>query len=124
MSPARSRREQRPERRYLWSYGHERDVGVDVGRGVVLVGFHVEASDGPLGDVAEATYAPGGSYIVVRTPGENLFVLPAGLIDRIDLYGQTIVVGRSSAEVCLAPAVESSVAVEAHLDRIDDYYAA
>jgi len=117
-----SRREQRPKRRYLWSYAHERDLGVDVGRGVVLVGFHVEASDGALGHVVEATYSPGGSYVVVRTPTGSLFVVPAGLIDRIDLYGQTIVVGRSSAEVCLAPTVESSVAVEAHLDRIDDYY--
>jgi hypothetical protein len=123
LNQVRPPREQRPARRYLWSYGHERELGVDVGRGVVLVGFHVEASDGPLGHVVEATYVPGGSYIVVRTPVESLFVLPAGLIDRIDLYGQTIIVSRSSAEVCLAPTVDSSVAVEAHLDRIGDYYA-
>ena len=95
---------------------------MDVGRGVVLVGFHVEASDGPLGHVAEATYMPGGSYIVVRTPAGE----PVRAASRADRPNRPLRPddhrGRSSAEVCLAPTVDSSVAVEAHLDRIDDYY--
>ncbi len=53
-----------------------------------MKGFKVEATDGDIGKVDEATYEVGSSYIVVDT-GPWIFgrkvVLPAGMIERIDL---------------------------------------
>ena len=55
--------------------------------------FKVEATDGDIGKVDEATYEVGLSYIVVDT-GPWIFgrkvVLPAGVIERIDLDNQQI----------------------------------
>jgi hypothetical protein len=52
-----------------------------------VVGYGVEATDGSIGKVDEATYDTGSSYIVVDT-GPWIFgkkvLLPAGIVDRVD----------------------------------------
>jgi hypothetical protein len=66
----------------IWTY--ERDIH---GGDVDVVGYDVEALDGGIGKVDEATYDAGASYIVVDT-GPWIFgkrvLLPASVIDRID----------------------------------------
>jgi hypothetical protein len=71
-----------------------------------ITGFTVEATDGSIGKVDEATYDVGGSYVVVDT-GPWIFgkkvMLPAGVIDQIDLDGETVFVGRTKDEIKKAP---------------------
>ena len=68
----------------IWAYRVET---VEPGLGADVVGYNVEALDGGIGKVDEATDEVGASSIVVDT-GPWIFgkkvVLPAGTIDRID----------------------------------------
>lgn len=71
-----------------WSYRQS----VEVVRGEVdLVGFKVEAIDGEIGKIDEATYDAASSYVVVDT-GPWIFVSnvlpPAGTITRVDRTGR------------------------------------
>src|ERR687887_2934729 len=71
-----------------------------------LTGFSVEAIDGGIGKVDEASYDVGAGYIVVDT-GPWIFgkkvMLPAGVIDRIDLSDKTIYVNRIKDQIKSAP---------------------
>src|SRR5437867_11237141 len=73
---------------------------------VDLSGFKVEALDGGIGKVDEATYEAGGSFIVVDT-GPWIFgkkvLLPAGLIRDIDLDTEMVFVGRTKDQIKNAP---------------------
>ena len=64
-----------------------------MGRGPNLDGFSVEAADGGIGKIDEATYDASQSYLVVDT-GPWIFgkkvMLPAGVIDRVDLDTETV----------------------------------
>ena len=86
----------------LWSYRDERELGVDVDRGVNLAGFDVVGRDGETGRVEEATYLSGKSYLVVEAGSETL-VLPAGVIERIDLHERTISVPGGLTELAQQP---------------------
>src|SRR5215212_4509695 len=63
-----------------------------------LTGFSVEARDGSIGKVDEASNDVGASYIVVDT-GVWIFgkkvLLPAGTIDTIDPDSETVFVSRT-----------------------------
>jgi hypothetical protein len=84
----------------LWTYRDESVGDID------LTGYHVEALDGGIGKIDEATYETGKSYLVVDT-GPWIFgkkvVLPAGLIDRIDFDDERVFVGRTKDEIKNAP---------------------
>jgi hypothetical protein len=71
-----------------------------------LAGFKVEALDGSIGKVDEATYEAGGSFIVVDT-GPWIFgkkvMLPAGVIKDIDLDTETVFVNRTKDQIKNAP---------------------
>ena len=72
-------------------------LGVDVTRALELVGFEVEAIDGEIGKVDEATHEVGSSYVIVDT-SPWLFgkrVIPAGVIRRVELGSQRIHVDRA-----------------------------
>src|SRR5262245_30710537 len=73
-----------------WTYRDLDTLGVDMTRGVDLVGLDVEATDGGIGKIDEATYDVGSSYVVVDT-GPWIFgkkvMLPAALIQRSRLGG-------------------------------------
>ena len=72
----------------LWTYREPMTEPMDI------KGFEVEASDGSIGKIDEATYDVGSSYIVVDT-GPWIFgrrvVLPAGAIEMIDLDDRKVV---------------------------------
>lgn len=71
-----------------------------------LTGFSVEALDGSIGNVDEASNDVDASYLVVDT-GPWIFgtkvVLPAGVIRDVDLDAQTVLVNRSKEEIKNAP---------------------
>ena len=71
-----------------------------------LSGYSVEAIDGSIGKVDEATNEIGGSYIVVDT-GPWIFgkkvMLPAGTIQTVDTDEQTIYVNLTKDEIKDAP---------------------
>ncbi len=114
-----------PERRvmtatHLWTFPDT------VGR-LDLTGFDVEAADGSLGKVDEATYEVGESYIVVDT-GLWIFgkkvLLPAGTVKGVDRHEEKVYVDRSRDEIKDAPEFDKDdYQDEAYRDRVGDYYA-
>jgi hypothetical protein len=72
-----------------------------------LSGFGVEAIDGSIGKVDEASNDVGASFIVVDT-GPWIFgkkvMLPAGVVRDVDLDAQTVFVNRTKDERGLPPA--------------------
>jgi len=80
-----------------------------------LSGFSVEAIDGSIGKVDEATNETTGSFIVVDT-GPWIFgkkvMLPAGVIRDVDLDAETIFVNRTKDEIKNAPEFDE----DKHLD--------
>jgi hypothetical protein len=90
----------------IWTYRDEGTLGVDVARGVDVTGFSVEAVDGGIGKIDDATYDVGSSYVVVDT-GPWIFgkkvMLPAGVIDRVDIEDETVFVDRTKEEIKSAP---------------------
>jgi hypothetical protein len=84
----------------LWTYR------ATTWRGNALVGFNVEATDGGIGKVDDATDDVSGSFIVVDT-GPWIFgkkvMLPAGVIDTVDFDAETVYVNRVKDEIKNAP---------------------
>jgi hypothetical protein len=105
----------------LWAY---RDY--DAWEGTELTGYDVEATDGEIGSVDEATYEVGGSYIIVDT-GPWIFgkkvMLPAGVIDRIDTTDRRVFVNRSKDQIQNAPEFdEASYRDEGYRTGLGEYY--
>jgi hypothetical protein len=71
-----------------------------------LIGFDVQATDGGIGKIDEATYDAGASYVVVDT-GPWIFgkkrMVPAGVIDRIDYDGRQVFINLTKDEIRDAP---------------------
>ena len=89
----------------LWAYRRESVVGTD------LTGFSVDAVDGGIGKIDEATSEDGGSYIIVDT-GHWIFgkkvMLPAGVIKDIDFDAQSVFVERTKDQIKHAPKFDES----------------
>jgi hypothetical protein len=91
-----------------------------------LTGFKVEATDGDIGKVDEATNEVGGSFIIVDT-GPWIFgkkvMLPAGVIRDIDPDTETIFVQRTKDEIKNAPEFdEQRYRDQAYRDEVGGYY--
>ena len=73
---------------------------------VDLSGFKVEARDGDIGKVDEATYEAGGSFLVVDT-GPWIFgkkvMIPAGVVRDVDLDSEHVLVDLTKDQVKDAP---------------------
>ena len=84
-----------------------------------LRGFDVQAIDGGIGAVDETMHEAGAGHLIVDT-GPWIFgkkvMLPAGVVDRVDLDSETVYVNRSKDEIKNAPEFEP----ERHRD--DDEY--
>ena len=89
----------------LWTY---RDTTLT---GSGLVGYEVEATDGGIGKIDEATDDVGSSYIVVDT-GPWIFgkkvMLPAGVIESVDHDSETVYIDRRKDEVKDSPEFDPS----------------
>ena len=103
----------------MWSYQsglNARDV----------VGYDVEAIDGGIGKIDDATYDAGSSYVVVDT-GPWIFgkkvMLPAGVIDRIDPNDEKVFVNRTKDEIKDAPEFdENRYRDDQYRDDLGSYY--
>jgi len=95
-------------------------------RGVDIVGFEIEATDGGIGKIDEATYDVGSSYVVVDT-GPWIFgkkvMLPAGVIQRVDLDSQTLIVDRTKDEIKNSPEFDANMYQdESYRSQLGSYY--
>ena len=93
-----------------------------------LVDYKVQATDGSVGSVMDATYAAGESYLIVDS-GKTLLskrvMIPAGLIDRVDHDESTIHIGRSKDEIKNAPEFDEERYRDAsYRDDLARYYRA
>jgi hypothetical protein len=91
-----------------------------------LVGFDVEATDGSIGKIDEATYDVGASYVVVDT-GPWIFgkkvVLPAGTITRVATDDRKVFVDRTKDQIKDAPEFDKDTYAGAdYRDRLGAYY--
>jgi hypothetical protein len=97
----------------VWTYRTQTVTGT-----TDLTGFTVEAIDGKIGKVDEATNEATGSYVVVDT-GPWIFgkkvLLPAGVIRDVDLDAETVFVNRTKDQIKDAPEFD------AKLYRSDEY---
>jgi hypothetical protein len=104
----------------LWTYNDSALVGN------ALVGLEVVAVDGEIGKVDEATDDAGTSGVVVDT-GAWIFgrkvLLPAGVIQTVDLDEQKVYVNRTKDEIKDSPEFdESSYRDTEYHDRVGSYY--
>jgi len=103
----------------LWEYT-DQTFGAD------LIGYSVEATDGGIGKVDEATNDVGSSYIVVDT-GPWIFgkkvMLPAGVIDRVDRDDEKVYVNRNKDEIKDSPTFDDTTyRDEPYRDELGMYY--
>lgn len=104
----------------IWTYGGGVRTDVD------LTGYEVEARDGSIGTVDEATSEVGVSYLVVDT-GPWIFgkhvLLPAGVIERIDGSDERIVVNRTRDEIKNAPEYDPATGMTTmYRQELSSYY--
>ena len=110
--------------RDLWTYPNE--AYATAGQTFSVDGYDVEATDGKIGSVDEATYEVGGSYLIVDT-GPWIFgkkvMLPASVVVQIDPQQRKVFVSRTKQEIKNAPEFDASTFKEtAYQDRLGDYY--
>jgi hypothetical protein len=102
----------------MWAY-RESVVARD------LEGYDVEARDGSIGKIDEATYDTGSSSIVVDT-GPWIFgrkvVLPAGVIDRVDLQDEKVLVNLTKDQIKNSPEYDPDKYDEDYRSRLGSYY--
>src|ERR671919_468271 len=103
----------------MWSYRDEAIGDID------LTGYSVEAVDGDIGKIDEATYDVGTSYLIVDT-GPWIFgkkvMLPAGVVQRVDPESETVFVNRTKDEIKNAPEFDEAPADADYHSRLSDYY--
>ena len=107
----------------VWTY---RDTLV-VDSGVDVTGYEVEASDGSIGKIDEATYDTGSSYIVVDT-GPWIFgkkvMLPAGVVRDVDQQNETVFVDRKKDQIKHAPEYDATRVDDQYRGQLGSYYEA
>ena len=91
-----------------------------------ITGFSVEALDGGIGKIDEATHEAGGSFIVVDT-GPWIFgkkvVLPAGVVRDVDLDTETVFVNRTKEQIKNAPEFDKQTyRDETYRNELSAYY--
>jgi hypothetical protein len=104
----------------MWTYTIETPPNID------LTDFKVEAVDGDIGKVDEATNEVGGSFVIVDT-GPWIFgkkvMIPAGVVRDIDPDSETIFVNRTKDEIKNAPEFdEETYRDQAYRDELGAYY--
>jgi len=91
-----------------------------------LTGFDVEAADGSIGKIDEATYETGAACVVVDT-GFWIFgkkrMIPAGAITEIDLDQRTARVNLTKDQIKSAPDYDEALRDDVtYRDQVSDYY--
>jgi hypothetical protein len=108
----------------IWTY--RETSGLDPTAGVDISGYGVEAQDGSIGKIDEATYEIGSSYVVVDTGpwilGKKVMI-PAGLIERVDPDEEKVWVAATKDEIKSAPELDGRLDDAAYRDELGSYYA-
>ena len=85
-----------------------------------LVGYHVEATDGRIGKIDEASHATDESYLVVDT-GPWIFgkkvLIPAGTVTHIDHTDRKVYVDRTKDQVKASPEFDADLYTETGVPR-------
>ena len=94
----------------VWTYRDTSSLGANIAS-IDITGFEVEALDGGIGKVDEATYEVGSSYLVIDT-GPWIFgkkvMLPAGVIQSVDADTETVFVALTKDEIKDSPEYDES----------------
>ena len=93
----------------MWTYSDQ-----TMAKPLDVEGFKVAATDGDIGKIDEASYDVGSSYIVVDTGPWILgrkVLLPAGVIERIDLDDRKVEVRLTQDQIKNSP----------ELSEVDDH---
>jgi len=104
----------------MWAWRDQAWMGLD------LVGFDVEAVDGGIGKVDEATHDVGAAYVVVDT-GPWIFgrkvLLPAGVIETVDVDDGKVFVNRTKDDIKGSPELdENTYRDETYRGDVGRYY--
>ena len=110
----------------VWTYREAPRSEKTIDPHVDVRGYDVEATDGSIGKVDEATYDVGSSYLVVDT-GPWIFgrkvMLPAGVIRSIDETDERVFVNRTKDQIKDAPEYEESIGYDSsYRGRLSSYY--
>jgi hypothetical protein len=94
--------------------------------GADVVGFRVEAVDGHIGKIDEASNLVGDSYLVVDT-GPWIFgkkvLLPAGTVQRVDATDQRIFLDRTKSQIKDSPEFDPNTYGDpVYRDKVGGYY--
>ena len=111
----------------VWTFRDRAELGSDiVETHADISGFHVEALDGSIGKVDEATYDVGRSQIVIDT-GPWIFgkkvLLPAGIVTGIDETEKQVFVNRTKDQIKNAPEFDKPLVSDvAYRSSLGSYY--
>ena len=100
----------------------QRTGDTDESTGADLAGYHVEATDGGIGKVDEAT-----NFCLVVDTGPWIFgrkvLLPAGVVNRVDRGERRVYVDRSKQQIKDSPEYDPTTFDTAdYRDRVGTYY--
>jgi hypothetical protein len=106
----------------LWTYREA--MAVPTG---TITGFQVEAMDGKIGHIDEASAEAGAGYIVVDTGPWILgrkVMIPAGVITHIDLDEQQVMLDLTKDQIKSSPEFDPEMGMmdTAYRGRLGDYY--
>lgn len=106
----------------LWTYSE--DV---MAKPLDIQGSKVVATDGEIGKIDEATYDVGSAYIVVDTGPWILgrkVLLPAGVIERIDLDTREVQVRLTKDQIKNAPELDevTDFRSDTYREQVGTYY--
>lgn len=107
----------------MWTY---RATLIEIDE-IDLDGFDVQARDGSIGEVDEATNDVGRQYIVVDT-GPWIFgrkvVIPASFIETVDTENRKVVLGLTKDQIKNSPEYDPDRFDDQYRNDLSEYYAA
>ncbi len=102
-----------------------RDDGEQDPDRAMLDGYGVEAADGSIGSIDEASYEVDDAYLVADT-GPWIFgrkvLLPAGTVNHIDHVERKVYVDRTKDQIKNSPEFDPNDAIDKHRSDVAAYY--
>ena len=110
----------------IWVYRADIQPASDPVAGRDLTGYKVEAVDGSIGKIDEASNDVSQSYVIVDTGpwilGKKV-MLPAGVIQRVDDEEQKVYVDRTKEQIKSAPEYDEALLSDSgYRDELGTYY--
>jgi hypothetical protein len=94
--------------------------------GANLIGYQVEAADGPIGSVDEASYEAGAGYLIVETDSQvngRKVLLPAGTVQQVDHGARKVYLDCTVEQVRHSPEYDrESLGKPSYRDRVGSYF--